>query len=186
MDIRITPTRLSGEIAPPPSKSMAHRLIITAALGSGVSTVRNVSFSQDIEATLRCMEALGAVWEQEGEDVLHIRGIGNTPITAGSDLPRFDCGESGSTLRFLIPIALAVAGGGVFTGRGRLMERPLKPYFDICEEKDMKKLSAILIAVILTFSLVLLVSCGDKDKDNKKPHPDGSIDFPIVDYTPNE
>ena len=137
MDIRITPTRLNGEIAPPPSKSMAHRLIITAALGSGVSTVRNVSFSQDIEATLRCMEALGAVWEQEGEDVLHIRGIGNTPITAGSDLPRFDCGESGSTLRFLIPVALAVAGGGVFTGRGRLMERPQKPYFDLFAEKGI-------------------------------------------------
>lgn len=50
----------------------------------------------------------------------------------------------------------------------------------------MKKLSTILIAVILTFSLVLLVSCDDKDKDNKKPNPDGSIDFPIVDYTPNE
>ena len=137
MDIRITPTRLSGEIAPPPSKSMAHRLIITAALGSGVSTVRNVSFSQDIEATLRCMEALGAVWEQEGEDVLHIRGIGNAPITAGGDLPHFDCGESGSTLRFLIPVALAVAGGGVFTGRGRLMERPQKPYFDLFAEKGI-------------------------------------------------
>jgi len=52
-------------------------------------------------------------------------------------LPHIDCGESGSTLRFLIPIALAVAGGGVFTGRGRLMERPQKPYFDLFEEKGI-------------------------------------------------
>ena len=138
MDIQITPTVLNGTIAPPPSKSMAHRLIITAALARGTSTVRNVSFSQDIEATLRCMEALGAVWEPESEDVLRIHGIGNAPIGAeSSDLPHFDCGESGSTLRFLIPIALAVSGGGVFTGRGRLMERPQKPYFDLFEEKGI-------------------------------------------------
>ena len=51
-------------------------------------------------------------------------------------MPHFDCGESGSTLRFLIPIALAVAGGGVFSGRGRLMERPQKPYFDLFEERE--------------------------------------------------
>ena len=63
-------------------------------------------------------------------------GIGGKrkPFT---ELPRFDCGESGSTLRFLIPIALAVAGGGVFTGRGRLMERPQKPYFDLFDEKGI-------------------------------------------------
>ena len=53
------------------------------------------------------------------------------------ELPRMDCGESGSTLRFLIPIALAVAGGGVFTGRGRLMQRPQKPYFDLFDEKGI-------------------------------------------------
>ncbi len=53
------------------------------------------------------------------------------------ELPRFDCGGSGSTLRFLIPIALAVAGGGVFTGRGRLMERPQKPYLDLFDEKGI-------------------------------------------------
>ena len=57
--------------------------------------------------------------------------------STGEELPRFDCGESGSTLRFLIPIALAVAGGGIFTGRGRLMERPQKPYFDLFEEKGI-------------------------------------------------
>jgi 3-phosphoshikimate 1-carboxyvinyltransferase len=113
---------------------MAHRLIIAAALASGTSTVRNVAFSQDIEATLRCMEALGAKWQRIDGGV-SITGIG------GADparlLPRFDCVESGSTLRFLIPIALAVAGGGVFTGHGRLMERPQQPYFDLFDEKGI-------------------------------------------------
>ena len=137
MDIRITPKPLSGTVTPPPSKSMAHRLIISAALGSGVSTVRNVAFSQDIEATLRCMEALGAKWSRQSDDVVEIIGIGRPSPDSFGGLPHFDCGESGSTLRFLIPIALAVAGGGVFTGRGRLMERPQKPYFDLFDEKGI-------------------------------------------------
>ena len=137
MDLRIEPRHLSGAVTPPPSKSMAHRLIISAALGSGVSTVRNVAFSQDIEATLRCMEALGAKWERLTGDTVQVTGIGQIAPDTFSELPRFDCGESGSTLRFLIPIALAVAGGGIFTGRGRLMERPQRPYFDLFDEKGI-------------------------------------------------
>lgn len=129
MDVQITPRRLSGVVAPPPSKSLAHRYVIAAALAAGTSAVKNVNFSEDIEATLRCMEALGASWEA-GEDSLRITGVGGDRRPFG-DLPRFDCGESGSTLRFLIPIALALEGGGAFTGRGRLMERPLGPYFQI-------------------------------------------------------
>ncbi|MDO4315197.1 MAG: 3-phosphoshikimate 1-carboxyvinyltransferase [Oscillospiraceae bacterium] len=136
MDIRIDPRPLAGSVTPPPSKSMAHRLIIAAALGSGASTVRNVAFSQDIQATLRCMETLGARWERPEEDVLRVTGVGGAN-RAFAALPYFDCGESGSTLRFLIPIALAVAGGGVFTGRGRLMERPQQPYFDLFDEKGI-------------------------------------------------
>ena len=136
MDIRIEPKRLSGTVTPPPSKSMAHRLLIAAALGGGTSTIRNVSFSKDIEATLRCMEALGAEWFRQSSGTICVSGIGTHSHAVGA-LPHFDCGESGSTLRFLIPIALAVAGGGVFTGRGRLMERPQKPYFDLFDEKGI-------------------------------------------------
>lgn len=136
MDVRIEPRRLSGTVTPPPSKSMAHRLIIAAALGSGVSTVRNVAMSQDIQATLRCITALGGQWEQPSEGVLTIHGFGGKSPASG-ELPLLDCGESGSTLRFFIPIALAAAGGGVFTGRGRLMERPQKPYFDLFDEKGI-------------------------------------------------
>ena len=126
MDIQITPAKLSGAVTPPPSKSMAHRLIIAAALADGVSTLENIVPSQDIEATLRCMTVLGARWEAPKPGTICVHGIGRGHTFV--DLPRFDCGESGSTLRFLIPIALAVAGGGVFTGHGRLMERPQGPY----------------------------------------------------------
>ncbi len=135
MDIRITPRRLSGAVTLPASKSMAHRFIIAASLAAGTSTIRRADFSADVEATLRCMRALGAKWEIV-EDGLRVTGIGGLREPFG-DLPRFDCGESGSTLRFLMPIALAVDRGGVFTGRGRLMERPQEPYFDLFDQKGV-------------------------------------------------
>lgn len=134
MNIQIEPTRLSGPVTPPPSKSMAHRLLIAAALADGESIIHHVAFSKDIEATLRCLEALGAEWSRQEDGTIRIRGL--RPQSAG-ELPHFDCGESGSTLRFLIPIALAAAGGGVFTGQGRLMERPQQPYFDLFDEKGI-------------------------------------------------
>lgn len=134
MDICITPSRLSGSVTPPPSKSQAHRLVIAAALAQGISTVDNFTLSQDIEATLRCMEALGACWSKEGS-ALRITGMGDRPPLG--QLPHMDCSESGSTLRFLIPVALATAGGGVFTGQGRLMDRPQGPYFDLFQEKGI-------------------------------------------------
>ena len=115
MNLRITPGPLEGTVTPPPSKSQAHRAILAQLLAGG-GTVSNLAASQDIEATRRCAAALK---------------------TEGDGLPLLDCGESGSTLRFLIPIALALRGGGIFTGRGRLMERPQKPYFDIFDEKEI-------------------------------------------------
>ncbi len=115
MNIRIEPARLRGHVTPPPSKSQAHRAVLARALAGG-GTIENPAESRDLDATRRCAAAL-----RDG----------------GSGLPRLDCGESGSTLRFLIPIALALRGGGRFTGRGRLMERPQKPYFDIFDEKGV-------------------------------------------------
>ena len=137
MDVQITPRHLSGTVTPPPSKSMAHRLLIAAALGSGISTVRGVAMSQDVEATLRCLTALGGCWRQTAPGTLEITGIGGRRSAPGSALPHLDCGESGSTLRFFLPIALAVAGGGVFTGQGRLMARPQGPYLDLFREKGI-------------------------------------------------
>ena len=144
MNVTITPTKLHGPVTPPPSKSQAHRLIIAAALASGESVLTHVAPSQDILATIRCMEALGASFTWSGS-TLTVQGLTmNRPTPS---LPRLDCGESGSTLRFLIPIALAVAGGGVFTGQGRLMERPQKPYFDLF---DVKGISYTLEDGVLT------------------------------------
>ncbi len=135
MERVLFPGRFVGEVTPPPSKSMAHRLLLGAALAAGESQVDNVEHSQDIEATLRCMEALGAkaVFSQRCCTVQGIRTSGH-----GETLPVFDCGESGSTLRFLIPIALAVVGGGVFVGHGRLMARPQKPYAELFAEKGIR------------------------------------------------
>ena len=117
MNLTITPTKLSGTVTPPPSKSQAHRLLIAAALAGEGSVIHNLADSQDIQATRRCMAELN---------------------TKSDYLPKLDCGESGSTLRFLIPVALALRGGGVFTGHGRLMERPQKPYFDLFDEKNIR------------------------------------------------
>lgn len=134
-NVIIRPRHLAGKVTPPPSKSQAHRLLLCAALAQGESTVKNIAFSQDIRATLGCMEALGARWNQISANCVSISGA---PMDVWQgELPHMDCGESGSTLRFLIPIALAVAGGGVFTGRGRLMQRPQKPYFDLFDEKGI-------------------------------------------------
>lgn len=138
MNVTITPGPLSGTVTPPPSKSQAHRALIAAALAQGESAVSNVALSQDIEATVRCLEELGAEFAIDGSAAA-VRGMGANPMSPLRRMayPHLDCGESGSTLRFLIPIALAVRGGGIFTGRGRLMERPLKPYFDLFDEKGI-------------------------------------------------
>ena len=110
MDLQIIPKKLSGAVTPPPSKSQAHRLLIAAALAEGESTLHNIALSLDIEATLRCVTALGGRWTETAPGTLTVTGIGGRR-PSGRDLPRLDCGESGSTLRFFIPIALAVAGG---------------------------------------------------------------------------
>lgn len=116
MNLTITPKRLAGAVAPPPSKSQAHRLLIASALAGEETGKTLPSDSQDIAATRRCLSELK---------------------TKSNHLPHFDCGESGSTLRFLIPLALVLRGGGVFCGRGRLMERPQTPYFRIFDEKGV-------------------------------------------------
>ena len=136
MDVRITPKKLSGTVTPPPSKSQAHRLLIAAALSGGVSVLHGLAESQDIQATRRCLSALGAGMEDLPDGALRVHGLGHGIVMA-PPYALLDCGESGSTLRFLIPVALLVQGGASFTGRGRLMERPLKPYEDLFREKGV-------------------------------------------------
>ncbi len=131
MNVTITPKKLAGVVVPPASKSVAHRCLLAGFLGKETSKILGISPSEDMEATCRCGLALGATVETEGETVT---------ITGGTspEKPIFDCGESGSTLRFLIPIAAVLCGGGTFTGRGRLMERPQKPYAELFASKNLK------------------------------------------------
>ena len=138
MDVTIIPGLLRGAVTPPPSKSQAHRLLIAAALAQGTSTLSHVALSQDITATIRCLEQLGAQIQVDGATVM-VQGMAAGPSSPlrRMAMPHLDCGESGSTLRFLIPVALAVRGGGVFTGQGRLMERPLTPYQQLFREKGI-------------------------------------------------
>ena len=112
MNLVITPKPLKGAVTPPPSKSLAHRALLAAFLAGETDPLPDLPDSQDILATRQCLAAL-----REGKPM--------------------DCRESGSTLRFLIPVSLALRHKGVFTGRGRLMERPQTPYFDIFKEKNI-------------------------------------------------
>lgn len=121
MDIQIMPSPLHGTIQVPPSKSASHRAIICAALSTGTCQIAPVSFSKDIEATLSCAHALGAMVEHE-ENGIRITGITNTPQAA--DL---DCEESGSTLRFFLPITASLGVSADFSGKGKLPSRPLEP-----------------------------------------------------------
>lgn len=138
MTLTITPSPLAGVVTPPPSKSQAHRVLIAAALAEGQSVISNVAFSQDIRATIACLGELGAEFSQAGNTVT-VRGMGANAMSPNRRMayPRLDCGESGSTLRFLIPIALATRGGGIFMGHGRLMERPQGPYETLFREKGI-------------------------------------------------
>ena len=136
MDLQITPKKLSGPVTPPPSKSQAHRLLIAAALSGGVSVLRGLAGSDDIRATRRCLAALGAGMEDLPDGSLRVHGLGHGIVTA-PPFATLDCGESGSTLRFLIPVALLVQGEASFTGHGRLMERPLRPYEDLFRQKGV-------------------------------------------------
>ncbi len=132
MRIQITPSTARGRITAPPSKSMAHRQLIGGAL-SGGSTVRGLAWSEDINATLRCLQALGTRSVIDG-DTAHIGGL--NPTIAAPTAP-LDCGESGSTLRFLIPLCLLSSQPITLTGAPRLLQRPLGVYEALCREAGL-------------------------------------------------
>lgn len=152
------PSEISGRVAAPPSKSMAHRALICAALAKGESRVLNLSASQDITATLAAMRLLGASaadmdapecrrgaaaayahWSGErtvsGPGSLILKGTGGLPFAPVSG--PVDCCESGSTLRFLIPLFSLTDAPVRFTGRGRLMERPQGVYARMFAERGL-------------------------------------------------
>ncbi len=119
MDVKILPRTLRGTVRAPASKSDCHRLLICAALSDGPTRVEIPDVSADIEATASCLKALGATLDYEN-------GVYTvTPVREPASSPLLDCHESGSTLRFLLPVAAAVSKGARFTGSGRLPERPI-------------------------------------------------------------
>lgn len=123
MDIKISPSVLRGNLSIPASKSCAHRAVICAALADGISTLSGITMSKDIEATISSMTALGASFEING-DIVTVKGIsGGIDGTA-----EIDCNESGSTLRFIMPVAAALGVKSVFIGKGRLPQRPIDIY----------------------------------------------------------
>lgn len=120
-------------ISLPSSKSLSHRALITAALATGVSKIDGVAISKDIEATMRAMSALGASFTVNGNTIT-VKGAGSLLKSDGV----VDCGESGSTLRFLIPLFALLEKETVFTGHGKLMERPQSVYEELFEKQGLQ------------------------------------------------
>ena len=130
MIARFSPSTARGTITAPPSKTLAHRELMAAALSEGPSAVSGVLFSQDVLATLDCVRSLGAAVQIDGDRVRIGPG-------QGSPSSLFPCRESGSTLRFFLPQAFLRETESVFTGSERLLERPLGVYEELCRERGL-------------------------------------------------
>ena len=133
MTVTIEKGRAVGTVAAPPSKSMAHRLLICAALSEGETVVHGIAESEDVRATLDCLTALGAAAVLHGKSVT-VRGVDPRRVTAKGELC---CRESGSTLRFFIPIALLGSGNTVLTGSETLLKRPMQVYEELCRTRGL-------------------------------------------------
>lgn len=133
MKVKILPSKTSGEVSAPPSKSFAHRYLIGSVLSRGKCVIKNIAGSDDISATLSCIEQLGGSVTKDGNIVTVIptneKQIENAV---------FDCKESGSTLRFFIPVVLATgAKNCTFLGSERLLARGIKEYEKLFENSDV-------------------------------------------------
>lgn len=131
MDITLKNRPIGGQIAAISSKSAAHRLLICAALAEKPTNIVCTDRSEDIDATVRCLNALGAKIDELPDGFL-VR-----PIRKAATEATLDCGESGSTLRFLLPIAAAFGADATFVLHGRLPERPLSPLWELLSEKGI-------------------------------------------------
>ena len=127
MNVKITPSYLSGKIKVIPSKSMAHRLLICAAFADKETEIFCPKLSSDITATAQCLKGLGAEIEYDG-GVFCVK-----PVVSVKENAEIDCGESGSTLRFLLPVVCALGKGAKIKMHGRLPKRPLSPLWEELE-----------------------------------------------------
>lgn len=133
--VKINPSKLEGSIKIPASKSLCHRAIICASLSKEESIIENLIYSKDIDATLGCMKELGTnISYLDNKEKVIIKGS----TAKESKEKHLDCSESGSTLRFLIPVSLLYAGESVFSGKGKLPKRPLETYFNIFDEQGIE------------------------------------------------
>ena len=132
MIVKVTPSAAFGRVKAPPSKSMAHRLLICGAF-SKESVISGVAFSDDIMATLGCLKSLGANISIEDDTVT----LGGIDINKAAVSQKLFCNESGSTLRFIIPICLLFGGYFNLSGTQRLMERSLSVYEEICKSQGI-------------------------------------------------
>ena len=128
MRVRIEKSTANGNISAPPSKSMAHRYIICAALTNGESVISNVDFSEDIKATIDCIKTLGASVRVDGSNVFvdGSKSVFNEGKADGK--LSFNCRESGSTMRFFMGIAMTLPAVSEFYGSGTLRNRPFGIY----------------------------------------------------------
>ncbi|MBO5897205.1 MAG: 3-phosphoshikimate 1-carboxyvinyltransferase, partial [Clostridia bacterium] len=131
MNVAITPSVAKGSVTPPPSKSYAHRLLVCAALSRGESIIENIGTNDDILATADCLRNMGADIKLDGTTAT-VKGIG---LNKMADRISLFCNESGSTLRFLIPLSLVFSKKATFSGKGRLMERPQTVYEELFTAK---------------------------------------------------
>ena len=134
MNIRVFPSVARGSVTAPPSKSIAHRLLICAALAEGKSRICGVSDCEDVEATLDCLRALGVQCHKEGEAVTVIGKNLSATAQANSVLP---CRESGSTMRFVLPLCLLGGECATLIGAPSLLRRPMTVYEDLCRKHGL-------------------------------------------------
>lgn len=135
MTVTIEKSTAKGTVTAPPSKSLAHRLLICAGMSEEESIIHGISESEDVSATLDCLSALGAEYERvNGGDTIKIKGVDFTKAVPKSELA---CRESGSTLRFFIPPALLSGNTVMFRGSETLMKRPMDVYKKLCNDKRL-------------------------------------------------
>ena len=133
MIVNIEKGRAKGSVQAPPSKSMAHRFLICAALADGESVIHGMSDCEDVRATLDCLSALGVPFEQNG-DTVKVKGTDAREMSANAPLA---CRESGSTLRFFVPLCMISGNNTMLTGAPQLLKRPMNVYEALAKEKGL-------------------------------------------------
>lgn len=135
MTVNIKPGIARGSAVAPPSKSMAHRLLLCAGMCEGESLISGVSYSEDVQATIDCLRAMGATVERLGDgSTVKVQGVDMTKIKPHLPLR---CRESGSTMRFFLPVALLSGKPTTLMGAAGLRKRPMTVYKELCENKDL-------------------------------------------------